>query len=141
VWGLDLLGPFKKVPGGLPHLLVAVDKLTKWIEVRPLAKIGSKEAVDFIQDIIFCFEVPKSINTDNITQFTGQKILDFCDDNNLCVDFAMVTHPHTNGQVKRANGMIAQGLKSCILTQEGKDVCDWLSTRAWKWVAEVPSIL
>jgi hypothetical protein len=26
VWGLDLLGPFKKAPGGLTHLLVAVDK-------------------------------------------------------------------------------------------------------------------
>jgi hypothetical protein len=42
VWGLDLLGPFKKAPGGLTHLLVMVDKFIKWIEVRPLAKIGSK---------------------------------------------------------------------------------------------------
>jgi hypothetical protein len=42
VWGLDHLGPFKKVARGLTHLLVAVDKLTKWIEARRLAKIGSK---------------------------------------------------------------------------------------------------
>jgi hypothetical protein len=31
VWGLDMVGPFKTVPGGLMHLLVAVDKFTKWI--------------------------------------------------------------------------------------------------------------
>jgi hypothetical protein len=29
----------KKAPGGLTHLLTAVDKFTKWIVVRPLAKI------------------------------------------------------------------------------------------------------
>jgi hypothetical protein len=34
-------------------LLIAVDKFTKWIEAKHLAKIGSKQAVDFIQDIIF----------------------------------------------------------------------------------------
>jgi hypothetical protein len=32
VWGLDLLGPFKKAPGVLTHLIVVVDKFTKWIE-------------------------------------------------------------------------------------------------------------
>jgi hypothetical protein len=52
VWGLDLLGPFKKAPGGLTYLLVTVDKFTKWIEAKPLAKIGSKQVVDFIQDIV-----------------------------------------------------------------------------------------
>jgi hypothetical protein len=36
------MGAFKKAPRGFTHLLVAVDKLTKWIEDRPLAKIGSK---------------------------------------------------------------------------------------------------
>jgi hypothetical protein len=52
------LGPFKKAPKGLTHLLLAVDKSTKWIEVKPLAKIGSKQAMDFIQDIIFRFGGP-----------------------------------------------------------------------------------
>jgi hypothetical protein len=67
VWGLDLLGPFEKAPRGLTHLLVMVDKFTKWIEVRPLANIGSKQALDFVQDIIFYFRVPNSINTNNGT--------------------------------------------------------------------------
>jgi hypothetical protein len=42
VWGLDILGPFKKESGCLTHLLVAIDKFTKWIEAMPLEKIGSK---------------------------------------------------------------------------------------------------
>jgi hypothetical protein len=116
MWGLDLLGPFKKAAGGLTHLLVAVDKFTKWIEVKPLAKIGFKQVVDFIQDIIFHFGVPNSIITDNSTQFTGEKFLDFYVDNNIRVDWAAVAHPRTNGQVKHANSMILQGLKLLILT-------------------------
>jgi hypothetical protein len=56
IWGLDQLGPFKKVPEGLTHLLVMIDKFTKWIEARPLVKIGPKQAMDFIQDIIFASE-------------------------------------------------------------------------------------
>jgi hypothetical protein len=84
--------------------------------------------MDFIQDIIFYFWVPNSIITDNNTQFTGEKFLDSCDDNNIHMDKAAVTHRRTNGQVKRANGMILQGLKPHILTQEGEDVHAWLST-------------
>jgi hypothetical protein len=36
-------------------LLIVVDKFNKWIEAKPLVKIGSKQVIDFIQDIIFCF--------------------------------------------------------------------------------------
>jgi hypothetical protein len=32
VWGLDIVGPLRKVPTGYTHLLVAVDKFSKWIE-------------------------------------------------------------------------------------------------------------
>jgi hypothetical protein len=96
MWGLHLLGPLKKVPEGLTHLLVAVDKFTKWIKAGLLAKIGSKQARNFVQDIIFCFEVPNSIITDNGTQFTGERFLDLCDDNNIWVDWVVVVHPYTN---------------------------------------------
>jgi hypothetical protein len=122
VWGLDLLGPFKKASGGLTHLLVVVNKFTKWVEVKPLVKISSKEGVYFIQDIIFQFGVPNYIITDNDTQFTGEKFLNFYDENNIHVDWATFTHPRTNRQVEHANNMILQGLKPRILTQEGKDV-------------------
>jgi IS30 family transposase len=106
MWGLDLLGPFKKAPGSFTHLLAVVDKFTKWIEARPLAKIGSKQVVSFVQDIVFRFGVRNPIITDNGTQFTKEKFLDFYDNNNIWVDWAVVTHPRTNGQVEHANGLI-----------------------------------
>jgi hypothetical protein len=42
VWGLDLVGPLQKAPGGYTHLLVAINKFSKWIEVRPLNSIRSE---------------------------------------------------------------------------------------------------
>jgi hypothetical protein len=42
VWGLYLVGPLQKAPGGYTHLLVAIDKFSKWIEVRPLNSIRSE---------------------------------------------------------------------------------------------------
>jgi hypothetical protein len=38
MWGLDFVGPFRTAPSGYGFILVAVDKFTKWIDVRPIAK-------------------------------------------------------------------------------------------------------
>jgi hypothetical protein len=74
VWGLYLVGPLQKAPRGFTHLLVAVDKFSKWIEARPIAQIKSEQAVLFFIDIVHRFGVPNCIITDNGTQFTGKKI-------------------------------------------------------------------
>ena len=76
MWGLDMVGPLQKALGGYTHLLVAIDKFSKWIEARPINRIKSEQAVLFFTDIIHRFEVPNTIITDNGTQFTGQKIPD-----------------------------------------------------------------
>ena len=96
VWGLDLVGPFKNA-GGFTHLLVTIDKFTKWIEARPISTIKSEQTVLFFLDIIHRFGVPNSIITDNSTQFTEKKFLQFCDEYNIHVDWAAVAHPHMNG--------------------------------------------
>jgi hypothetical protein len=58
VWGLDLVDPLQKAPGAYTHLLVAIDKFSKWIEVRPLNSIRSEQAVAFFTNIIHRFGVP-----------------------------------------------------------------------------------
>jgi hypothetical protein len=65
VWGLDIVGPLRKVPGGYTHLLVTIEKFSKWVEVRPITNLRAEQAVSFFTDIIHRFEVPNSIITDN----------------------------------------------------------------------------
>ena len=67
VWGLDLVEPLERVPGGYTHLLVTIDKFTKWIEARPISMIKSEQAMMFFLDIIHCFGVLNSIIMDNDT--------------------------------------------------------------------------
>jgi len=128
-----MVGPLKKGPGGFTHLLVAIDKFTKWIKVKPITNIRSKEAVKFFLDIIYQFGIPNCIINDHGTNFTEKKFLDFSDGYGIRIDWALVGHPRTNGQVERANGMVLQGLKSCIF--------DRLNKYVGRWVAEVPAIL
>ncbi len=77
--------------------------------------------------------IPNSIITDNGTQFTGKKFLDFCEDHHIRVDWAVVAHPMTNGQVERANGMILQGLKPRIYNN--------LNKFGKRWIKELPSVV
>jgi transposase InsO family protein len=123
VWGLDLVGPLQKALGGFSHLLVAIDKFSKWIEVRPLTSIRSEQAVAFFTNIIHRFGVPNSIITDNGAQFTRKKFLDFCEDHHIRVDWAVVAHPMTNGQ----------GLKPRIYNN--------LNKFGKRWMKELPSVV
>jgi transposase InsO family protein len=93
---------------------VAVDKFSKWIEARPIVNVRSEEAVSFFTDIIYRFDIPNTIITNNGTQFTRKTFLNFCDDNNIRVDWSTIAHLKTNEQVERANDMIMQGLKPRI---------------------------
>jgi transposase InsO family protein len=133
VWGLDIVRPQRKVPGGYTHLLVAINKFSKWVEVRPITNLRAEQAVTFFTDIVYRFGVPNSIITDNGSQFTGRKFLELCDKFDIRVDRAAVAHPQTNGQVERANSMILQGLKPRIF--------DRLNKSGRKWLQELPTVV
>ena len=63
--GVDMVGPFKRSKDKKTHLLVAVDKFTKWVEAEPVSKCDAATAVQFIKKVIFRFGFPHSIITDD----------------------------------------------------------------------------
>jgi hypothetical protein len=113
-WGLDMIGSFKKAQGGYTHVLVAIDKFTKWIEYKPTASLTSAKAVEFIQDIIFRFGIPNSIITDLGSNFTSSEFFDFCEQRSIQIKYASVAHPRANDKVERANGMILEALRKKV---------------------------
>jgi hypothetical protein len=56
-----MVGPFKSARGKMTHILVMVDKFTKWIEVKPISKCDGHTAVKFLKDIILRYGVPHGI--------------------------------------------------------------------------------
>ena len=106
-----MVGPFKTARGGMTHLLVAVDKFTKWIKAKPIKKLNGPTAVIFIADITTRYGIPHSIITDNSTNFAKGALARFCATQGIRLDLASVAHPQSNGQVERANGLILSGIK------------------------------
>jgi transposase InsO family protein len=130
--GLDLVGPFKKAKGGFTHIFIAVDKFTKCIRVKPDASVTAAKAVEFIKEIMYRFGIPNNIIPDNRTQFTAREFMDFCADSGIKINYALVSHPQSNGLVERSNDITLQGLKPRIF--------DRLKPYAGKWVKELLSV-
>jgi hypothetical protein len=133
IWGLNSVGPFKTAPGGYKHILVAVDKFTKWIEVRLVTMVTSKEDAKFKEDITHRFGVPNRILTDLGKAITGSDFWDFFQDSLIDVYYSSVAHPRCNSHVERANGMVLQAVKDRIF--------DDAKQYATRWHVELPLIV
>jgi hypothetical protein len=57
------------VSGGFTHVLVAIDKFTKWIEYKPIATLSADRVVTFIYDILHRFDFPNTIIKDLAPNF------------------------------------------------------------------------
>ena len=72
-----MVGPFSKSPCHKTHLLVAVDKFTKWVEVEPVSRVDAASAVSFIKKIATRFGYPHGIITDNGTNLSVGEMAKF----------------------------------------------------------------
>jgi transposase InsO family protein len=133
VWGMDMMGKFKTAPGGYTHLLVAVDKFTKWIEAKPIKKCDGKTATKFLRELIYRYSYPHSIITDNGTNFAKGEMADFCEEKGIRLDLAAVAHLESNGQAERANQSILHGIKPRLMVP--------LERAAGCWAEELSSVL
>ena len=93
VWGLNLVDPFKTTRGGMTHLLVVVDKFTKWIEAWPIKKLDGPTALRFIKDIAVRYGMPNSIITNKGTNFAKGTLVQYCSISGILLDLASVAHP------------------------------------------------
>ena len=129
-WGIDLVTDLPAATGNRRWLIVAVDYFTKWVEAEPLGSITQEQVIKFIWKNLICrFGLPRSIVTDNGTQFTGGLTEDFLSKYHIQHKLSSVSHPQTNGQAEVTNRTIIQSIKTRLL-QTGK-----------RWVDELPSVL
>src|ERR1041384_2652660 len=129
-----MVGPLKKYSkGGQTHLLVAVDKFTKWIEAVPITSSTALTAVNFIKSIILRFGVPHNIITDNGTNFTAAEFQNFCQELGIKINYASVAHPQSNDQVEKENGLVCGGINKRLLAPPEQAVGNW--------VEELPAVL
>ncbi|XP_022030759.1 uncharacterized protein LOC110931682 [Helianthus annuus] len=129
-WGMDIVGPFPPRKGGVKFLLVAIDYFTKWPEVKPLAKITSKQVIDFVWENIICrYGLPGVLVTDNGKQFAKKPFSVWCKEYRINQVFSSVAYPQSNSQVERTNRSIVEGIKTRLGRYESN------------WLEELPGVL
>jgi hypothetical protein len=106
-----MIGPFTTAPGGFTHILVAIDKFTKWIEYKPIAKLTPDRVVDLFSAILHRFGFTNTIITDLGSNFMANQFWEFYENACIEIKYVSVAHLRANGQVERANDMIIDGLK------------------------------
>jgi hypothetical protein len=128
-----MIGPLPTVPGGFNRVLVAIDKFTKWIKVKPVTCPKADRVLDFLDELVHRYGLPHRIITDLGSNFNNHQFWEYYENRVIDVRYVSVAHPRANGQVKRANGMVLDTLK--------KRLHDAANTKGGKWIKELPNAL
>jgi hypothetical protein len=132
-WGLDMIRPLPTAPRGFNRVLVAIDKFTKWIEVKPVTCPKADRVLDFFDELVHHHGLPHRIITDLGSNFKNHQFWEYCENSGIDVRYVSLTHPRANRQVERANGMVLDALK--------KRLHDAANTKGGKWFKELPNAL
>lgn len=127
---MDLLDPFPPAKGNMKFIIVAIDYLSKYVEVEAISSITDKKICHFIwRNFITRYCIPCVIITNNRRRIISKNMVEYCDKFNIQVWFSSVSRPQTNGQVESANKEIQNGYKKKIEGAKGT------------WDEELPGIL
>jgi hypothetical protein len=132
-WGLDVIGPLPTKLGGFNRVLVAIDKFTKWIKVKPVTCPKADRVLDFLDELVHRYGLPHRIITDLGSNFNNHQFWEYCENSGIVVRYVSVAHPRANGQVERANGMVLEALK--------KRLHDAANSKGGKWIKELTNVL
>jgi hypothetical protein len=128
-----MIGPLPTTPGGFNRVLVAIDKFTKWIEVKPVTCPKADRVLDFLDELVHRYGLPHRIITDLGSNFNNHLFWQYCENSGIDVRYVSVAHPRANGQVEHANGMVLNTLK--------KRLHNAANTKGGKWIKELPNAL
>jgi hypothetical protein len=112
---------------------MAIDKFTKWIEVKPVTCPKADRVLDFLDELVHRYGLPHRIITDLGSNFNIHQLWEYCENSGIDVRYVSVAHPRANGQVERANGMVLDALK--------KRLHDAANSKGGKWIKELPNAL
>jgi transposase InsO family protein len=111
-----MIGQLPTAPGGFNRVLVAIDKFTKWIEVKLVTCPKADRVLDFLDELVHRYGLPNRIITDLGSNFNNHQFWEYCENSGIDVQYVSVTHPRANGQVERANGVVLDALRSGYMT-------------------------
>jgi len=93
-----------KATNGHCFILVAIDYVTKWVEVASYTSVTRSVVVRFIKKEIICqYGLPRKIITDNATNLNNKMMKEMCKDFNIQHHNSTLDRPKMNGAIEAAN--------------------------------------
>nr|XP_016444209.1 PREDICTED: uncharacterized protein LOC107769503 [Nicotiana tabacum] len=121
VWRIDFIGPFVSSYGN-KYILVAVDYVSKWVEVVALSTNDAKGVIGFLKKNIFTrFGTPMAIISDEDTHFCNRASAKLLEKYDVHHKVATPYHPQTSGQVEVSN----KEIKSMLTKTVNATRIDW----------------
>lgn len=103
-WGMDFVGPIDPPSNGKSYILVCIDYVTKWVEVKAMTHPRDNKVVEFLYEQIFTrFGVPRELVTDQGAQFTSKLITALMNYYKIRHRKSSPYHPQANGQAEVTN--------------------------------------
>ena len=103
VWEIDFMGPFSPSYAN-QYILIAVDYVSKWVEVVALPTNDGKSVVKFLKKNIFLrFGAPRAIISDGGKHFCNYQFDSLLSKYGVKYRVATPYHPQISGQVKVVN--------------------------------------
>ena len=123
VWGIDFMGPFPSSFGN-NYILVAVDYVSKWVEVVASPTNDAQVVIRLFKNIIFPrFGVPRLVISDGGSHFISKIFNKLLAKYGVRHRVATPYHPQTSGQVEVSNREIKKILEKTVATSRK----DWSS--------------
>jgi hypothetical protein len=85
-----MIGPLPTAPGGFNRVLVAIDKLTKWIEVKPVTCPKADRVLNFLDELVHRYGLPHRIITDLGSNFNNHQLWEYCENSGIDVRYVSV---------------------------------------------------
>ncbi|XP_075099026.1 uncharacterized protein LOC142175918 [Nicotiana tabacum] len=120
VWEIVFMGPF--VSSYNKYILVAVDYVSKWVEVVALPTNDAKGVIGFLKKNIFTrFGTPRAIISNGGTHFCNRAFAKLLEKYGVCHKVATPYHPQTSGQVEVSK----REIKSVLTKTVNATRTDW----------------
>jgi hypothetical protein len=74
-------------------VLVAIDKFTKWIEVKPVTCPKADRILDFLDELVHRYGLPHCIITDLGSNFNNHQFWEYCENSRIDDRYVSVAHP------------------------------------------------
>ena len=119
---IDHLGPFKLTKEKNQHIIVAIDALSKYVELEAVPDTTAAGVVRFLKNnIVHRFGTPVRVVSDQGSAYTAKEVADAMEEWGVKQVFATGEHPQTSGLVERVNRTLTLVIAAYVNTEHN----DW----------------